>query len=126
MEGGEEGIDEICGRLAGLTPGFAGADIANMCNEAAINAGRRKADSVTLPDFEEAVDRVLGGLASPKLLSEKEKRIVAYHEAGHAICGWFLEHADPVVKVTIVPRGSGALGYAQYLPKEVRYATTMT
>jgi len=123
VEGGEEGIDEICGRLAGLTPGFAGADIANMCNEAAINAGRRKADSVTLPDFEEAVDRVLGGLASPKLLSEKEKRIVAYHEAGHAICGWFLEHADPVVKVTIVPRGSGALGYAQYLPKEVSLRT---
>eukprot|EP00535_Pseudo-nitzschia_heimii_P011156 CAMPEP_0197195550 /NCGR_PEP_ID=MMETSP1423-20130617/31352_1 /TAXON_ID=476441 /ORGANISM="Pseudo-nitzschia heimii, Strain UNC1101" /LENGTH=920 /DNA_ID=CAMNT_0042649209 /DNA_START=61 /DNA_END=2823 /DNA_ORIENTATION=+ len=111
--------EQYSGRLAGLTPGFAGADIANLCNEAAIVAARRKADSVTFSDFEKATDRIIGGLESNKIMSEKEKRIVAYHEAGHAVAGWFLEHADPLMKVTIVPRASGALGFAQYLPKEV-------
>merc|ERR1712038_2125143 len=110
--------DEFAGRLAGLTPGFAGADIANICNEAAIVAARRKADSVTLDDFEKATDRVVGGLESNKIMSDEERSIVAHHEAGHAIAGWFLEHADPLLKVTIIPRSSGALGYAQYLPKE--------
>jgi AFG3 family protein len=112
-------IGEIAGRLAGLTPGFAGADIANICNEAAIVGARRKADSVTLEDFEKATDRIIGGLESNKIMSEEERSIVAYHEAGHAVAGWFLEHADPLLKVTIIPRTSGALGFAQYLPKEV-------
>mmetsp|Transcript_17965 Transcript_17965/g.37372 ORF Transcript_17965/g.37372 Transcript_17965/m.37372 type:complete len:837 (+) Transcript_17965:22-2532(+) len=111
--------EEYAGRLAGLTPGMAGADIANMCNEAAIVAARRKADFVEMSDFEEATDRVIGGLESNKLISDKEKEIVAHHEAGHAVAGWFLEHADPLMKVTIVPRSSGALGFAQYLPKEI-------
>jgi AFG3 family protein len=110
---------DIAGRLAGLTPGFAGADISNICNEAAIVAARRKADAVQMDDFEKAIDRVIGGLESNKIMSEDEKSIVAHHEAGHAVAGWFLEHADPLLKVTIIPRSSGALGYAQYLPKEV-------
>eukprot|EP00529_Nitzschia_sp_RCC80_P005353 CAMPEP_0113501766 /NCGR_PEP_ID=MMETSP0014_2-20120614/33146_1 /TAXON_ID=2857 /ORGANISM="Nitzschia sp." /LENGTH=1005 /DNA_ID=CAMNT_0000396409 /DNA_START=118 /DNA_END=3132 /DNA_ORIENTATION=- /assembly_acc=CAM_ASM_000159 len=110
--------EDISGRLAGLTPGFAGADIANLTNEAAIVAARRKGDSVTIDDFEKATDRVIGGLESNKIMSVHEKEIVAYHEAGHAVAGWFLEHADPLLKVTIIPRASGALGYAQYLPKE--------
>ena len=112
-------LEDFAGRLAGLTPGFAGADIANICNEAAIVAARRKADSVSLDDFEKATDRIIGGLESNKIMSEEERSIVAYHEAGHAVAGWFLEHADPLLKVTIIPRSSGALGFAQYLPKEV-------
>jgi cell division protease FtsH len=105
--------------LAEMTPGFAGADIANVCNEAALVAARRSKKSVGMDDFNYALDRVIGGLEKKnKLISPKEKEIIAYHEAGHAICGWFLEHASPLVKVTIVPRGVGTLGYAQYLPKE--------
>ena len=105
--------------LAEMTPGFAGADIANVCNEAALVAARRDKSEVNLDDFNYALDRVIGGLEKKnKLISPKEKEIIAYHEAGHAICGWFLEHASPLVKVTIVPRGIGTLGYAQYLPKE--------
>mmetsp|Transcript_26278 Transcript_26278/g.38936 ORF Transcript_26278/g.38936 Transcript_26278/m.38936 type:complete len:887 (+) Transcript_26278:133-2793(+) len=110
---------EFAGRMAGLTPGFTGADIANICNESAIVAARRAADSVTMDDFEKATDRIIGGLESNKIMSKDERSIVAHHEAGHAIAGWFLEHADPLLKVTIIPRSSGALGYAQYLPKEV-------
>jgi len=112
-------MEEYAGRLAGLTPGFAGADIANLCNEAAIVAARRKADSVSIQDFEKATDRIIGGLESNKIISDQERQIVAHHEAGHAVAGWFLEHADPLLKVTIIPRTSGALGFAQYLPKEV-------
>ncbi len=105
--------------LAEMTPGFAGADIANICNEAALVAARRNKNQVDLDDFNYALDRVIGGLEKKnKLISPKEKEIIAYHEAGHAICGWYLEHASPLVKVTIVPRGVGTLGYAQYLPKE--------
>ena len=105
--------------LSEMTPGFAGADIANICNEAALIAARRNKQAVDLDDFNYALDRVIGGLEKKnKLISPKEKEIIAYHEAGHAICGWFLEHASPLVKVTIVPRGMGTLGYAQYLPKE--------
>ena len=111
-------IEDIAGRLAGLTPGFAGADIANLCNEAAIVAARRKAETVTIGDFEKATDRIIGGLESNKIMSEHDREIVAHHEAGHAVAGWFLEHADPLLKVTIIPRTSGALGFAQYLPKE--------
>jgi len=115
----EDEVDDIAGRLAGLTPGFAGADIENICNEAAIVAARRQAECVTMSDFEKATDRVIGGLESNKIISKKELNIVAHHEAGHAVAGWFLEHADPLLKVTIIPRASGALGFAQYLPKEI-------
>ncbi|ERM84443.1 peptidase M41 [Rhodonellum psychrophilum GCM71 = DSM 17998] len=106
-------------KLAAQTPGFAGAEIANVCNEAALIAARRNKSAVDMQDFQDAVDRVIGGLEKKtKIISPEEKRIVAYHEAGHAVAGWFLEHADPLVKVSIVPRGIAALGYAQYLPKE--------
>jgi len=105
--------------LAEMTPGFAGAEIANVCNEAALVAARRNKAAVDMDDFNHALDRVIGGLEKKnKLISPEEKEIIAYHEAGHAVCGWFLEHASPLVKVTIVPRGIGTLGYAQYLPKE--------
>lgn len=106
-------------KLAAQTPGFAGAEIANVCNEAALIAARRNKESVDMQDFQDAIDRVIGGLEKKnKIISPEEKKIVAYHEAGHAVAGWFLEHADPLVKVSIVPRGVAALGYAQYLPKE--------
>jgi cell division protease FtsH len=105
--------------LAEMTPGFAGAEIANVCNEAALIAARRGKAEVDMNDFNYALDRVIGGLEKKnKLIAPHEKEIIAYHEAGHAICGWYLEHASPLVKVTIVPRGMGTLGYAQYLPKE--------
>ncbi len=107
------------GTLAEMTPGFVGADIANVCNEAALIAARRDKTAIDLDDFNYALDKVIGGLEKKnKIISPEEKQIIAYHEAGHAICGWFLEHAHPLVKVTIVPRGLAALGYAQYLPKE--------
>jgi len=105
--------------LAEMTPGFAGAEIANVCNEAALVAARRNKAAVDMDDFNHALDRVIGGLEKKnKLISPQEKEIIAYHEAGHAVAGWFLKHASPLVKVTIVPRGIGTLGYAQYLPKE--------
>lgn len=106
-------------KLAEQTPGFAGADIANVCNEAALIAARKGKDAVDMGDFQDAIDRVIGGLEKKnKIILPEEKEIIAYHEAGHAICGWFLEHAYPLLKVTIVPRGTAALGYAQYTPKE--------
>ena len=106
-------------KLAEQTPGFAGADIANICNEAALIAARKGKTAVDMSDFQDAIDRVIGGLEKKnKLISPEEKEIIAYHEAGHAICGWYLEHAYPLLKVTIVPRGTAALGYAQYTPKE--------
>jgi cell division protease FtsH len=106
-------------KLAEQTPGFAGADIANVCNEAALIAARKGKEVVDMVDFQDAIDRVIGGLEKKnKIILPEEKEIIAYHEAGHAICGWFLEHAYPLLKVTIVPRGTAALGYAQYTPKE--------
>ena len=112
-----ENIENLKGRLAALTPGFSGADIANCVNEAALIAARKAADSVVLSHFEQAIERVIGGLEKKSLvLAPEEKRTVAYHEAGHAICGWYFKYADPLLKVSIIPRGSGALGYAQYLP----------
>ncbi len=106
-------------KLAEQTPGFAGADIANVCNEAALIAARKNKDAVDMGDFQDAIDRVIGGLEKKnKIISPEEKQIIAYHEAGHAICGWYLEHAYPLLKVTVVPRGTAALGYAQYTPKE--------
>jgi AFG3 family protein len=113
------GPDVDAKKLSAQTPGFAGAEIANVCNEAALIAARRDKKFITNQDFTDAIDRVIGGLEKKnKIISPQEKKIVAYHEAGHAIVGWFLEHADPLVKVSIVPRGVAALGYAQYLPRE--------
>lgn len=110
-------------KLALQTPGFAGADIANVCNEAALIAARNGKNEVDMQDFNDAIDRIIGGLEKKnKIISPEEKKVIAYHEAGHAVSGWYLEHAHPLVKVTIVPRGEAALGYAQYLPKE-KYLT---
>lgn len=104
--------------LAKQTPGFSGADIANICNEAALIAARKKKDEVTKEDFLDAVDRIIGGLEKKnKIITKKEKNVIAYHEAGHATVSWLLEHASPLVKVTIVPRGQ-SLGAAWYLPEE--------
>jgi cell division protease FtsH len=112
-------------KLAAQTPGFVGADIANICNEAALIAARKQKENVSLEDFNDAIDRVIGGLEKKnKLIQPDEKKIIAYHEAGHALCGWFLEYAHPLVKVSIVPRGVAALGYAQYLPNE-KYLETL-
>ncbi|CAG7867441.1 unnamed protein product, partial [Brassica rapa] len=106
-------------RLAALTPGFAGADIANVCNEAALIAARHEKGTVTMAHFDSAIDRVIGGLEKKnRVISKLERRTVAYHESGHAVAGWFLEHAEPLLKVTIVPRGTAALGFAQYVPNE--------
>ncbi|XP_075069376.1 mitochondrial inner membrane m-AAA protease component AFG3L2 [Mixophyes fleayi] len=105
-------------KMAALTPGFSGADIANVCNEAALIAARHLSDAINQKHFEQAIERVIGGLEKKtQVLQPEEKKTVAYHEAGHAVAGWFLEHADPLLKVSIIPRGKG-LGYAQYLPRE--------
>jgi cell division protease FtsH len=113
LENIKKGPDINAAELAEMTPGFAGADIANVCNEAALVAARRNRKAVTMDDFNYALDRVIGGLEKKnKLINPEEKKIIAYHEAGHAVCGWYLEYASPLVKVTIVPRGSAALGYA--------------
>ncbi|RUS32782.1 hypothetical protein BC938DRAFT_474302 [Jimgerdemannia flammicorona] len=115
----QENIERLSNKLAALTPGFSGADIHNVCNEAALIAARYQCDSVAEEHFEQAIERVIAGLEKKsRVLSPEEKKTVAYHEAGHAVAGWFLEHADPLLKVSIIPRGIGALGYAQYLPKD--------
>lgn len=135
-----ENMENLAGRLASLTPGFSGADIANCVNEAALigkchrsafyqlqsadhwKAARTSADKVALTHFEQAIERVIGGLEKKSLvLNPEEKRTVSYHEAGHAICGWYFKYADPLLKVSIIPRGQGALGYAQYLPQGDTY-----
>jgi AFG3 family protein len=113
--------DTIAKEMAARTPGFAGADIANVCNEAALIAARAGAKGVAQEHFEAAIDRVVGGIEKKSMvMSPEEKRTVAYHEAGHAVAGWFLEYASPLLKVSIVPRGSAALGYAQYQPRDQR------
>ncbi|XP_028285677.1 AFG3-like protein 1 isoform X2 [Parambassis ranga] len=110
--------DALARKMAAATPGFTGADIANVCNEAALIAARHMNPGVSGKHFEQAIDRVIGGLEKKtQVLQPTEKKTVAYHEAGHAIVGWFLQHADPLLKVSIIPRGKG-LGYAQYLPRE--------
>ncbi|OZJ02631.1 hypothetical protein BZG36_03840 [Bifiguratus adelaidae] len=112
-------LETLANKLAALTPGFSGADIHNVCNEAALIAARHHKDEVFGEHFEMAIERVIAGLEKKsRVLSPEEKKTVAYHEAGHAVCGWFLEHTDPLLKVSIIPRGIGALGYAQYLPKD--------
>ncbi|XP_060176483.1 ATP-dependent zinc metalloprotease FTSH 8, mitochondrial-like [Lycium barbarum] len=106
-------------RLSALTPGFAGADIANVCNEAALVAARSESTKIKMQHFEAAIDRVIGGLEKKnKVISKLERRTIAYHESGHAVAGWFLEHAEPLLKVTIIPRGTAALGFAQYVHNE--------
>lgn len=113
-----ENLAELSKKLAILTPGFTGADIANCCNEGALIAARSQANSVTLMHFEQAIERVTAGLEKKsRVLSPEEKNIVAHHEAGHAVCGWFLKHNDAMLKVSIIPRAQ-ALGYASYLPKD--------
>jgi cell division protease FtsH len=110
--------------LSKQTPGFSGADIANVCNEAALIAARKSKKSVGKQDFLDAVDRIVGGLEKKnKIISPKEKKTIAYHEAGHATVSWMLEHAAPLVKVTIVPRGR-SLGAAWYLPEERQIVRT--
>lgn len=105
-------------KMASLTPGFTGADIANVCNEAALIAARDMHLHIGIKSFEQAIERVVAGMEKKSnVLQPEERRTVAYHEAGHAVAGWFLQHADPLLKVSIIPRGKG-LGYAQYLPKE--------
>ena len=114
---------KVAERLASLTPGFSGADIMNTCNEAALIAARSNHDYVSMSSFEDAIEKILGGLKKEKKISPKEKRMVAYHEAGHVIAGWHLKHTDPVLKVSIVPRGGDKLGYTQHLPKD-KYLST--
>ena len=110
--------------LAKQTPGFSGADIANICNEAALIAARKKKTSVSKQDFLDAVDRIVGGLEKKnKIITPEEKKTIAFHEAGHATTSWLLEHASPLIKVTIVPRGR-SLGAAWYLPEERQITTT--
>lgn len=106
-------------RLARRTPGFAGAEIANVCNEAALLAARAGKPTVQMDDFEQAIERVIAGLKKhARLIAPEERRVIAHHEAGHALVGWFLEHTDPVVKVSVVPRGTSTLGHARALPEE--------
>eukprot|EP00922_Rhytidocystis_sp_ex-Travisia-forbesii_P047922 GHVS01071435.1.p1 GENE.GHVS01071435.1~~GHVS01071435.1.p1 ORF type:complete len:779 (-),score=135.58 GHVS01071435.1:335-2671(-) len=117
-------FDGVARRLASLSPGMAGAEIENVCNEAAIMAARRNSmDGVDEEDFERAAERVMGGLPRANLMTEQQRKVVAYHEAGHALAGWMLEHADPILKVSIVPRSGGALGFAQHLPDNVALYT---
>merc|ERR1719385_59864 len=120
----DEDKGELSKKMAALTPGFTGADVANVCNEAALIAARDLCESILLKHFEAAIERVVAGMEKKtQVLGKEEKRTVAYHEAGHAVCGWFLEHAAPLLKVSIIPRGKG-LGYAMYLPREQFLYTT--
>ncbi|RTG82485.1 AFG3 family protein [Schistosoma bovis] len=113
----------VARKMATRTPGFSGADIASVCNEAALIAAREDAHSVNLIHFDKAIDRVIAGLEKKsQVLQPEEKKIVAYHEAGHAVVGWFLEHCNPLLKVSIIPRGK-ALGYAQYQPRDIYLLT---
>lgn len=112
-------IDAYASRMSNLCPGFVGSDIANVCNEGAILASREGATHVAIKHLERSIDRVIAGIEHrSRVLSDFEKKVVAHHEAGHAVAGWFLNRADPLMKVSIVPRGGSALGYAQYLPNE--------
>jgi cell division protease FtsH len=112
-------------KIAARTPGFVGADLANIINEAALLAARNNKEMVELADFDEAIDRVVAGLQKKsRVMNAQEKEIVAFHESGHAIVAESVEHADPVHKISIIPRGIAALGYTQQLPTEDRYLLT--
>ncbi|CAD8208329.1 unnamed protein product [Paramecium pentaurelia] len=111
-------MEEYAKRLATLTPGFSGAEIANLCNEAAIMAARANKTYVDAHDFEMASERVMAGLEKKRIISEEERKTVAFHESGHAVASWFLQGGHPLLKLTIIPRSKGSLGYAQYLPNE--------
>ena len=112
-------------KIAAMTPGFVGADLANLVNEAALLAARRDLEQVTMAEFQEAIDRIIGGLEKKnRVMNPKEKEIVAYHESGHALVAMSVRHADPVNKISIIPRGIAALGYTQQLPTEDRYLMT--
>jgi AFG3 family protein len=114
----EQTRTEYAKKLSTLTPGFSGADIANICNEAAIIAARGNLESVGKKEFESATERVIGGIEKKNIMTPEERRRVAIHESGHAVAGWFQENSDPLLKITIIPRSKGALGFAQYLPAE--------
>jgi cell division protease FtsH len=119
------GASSDLARVAALTPGFVGADLANLVNEAALLAARRDKSEVGMEEFQEAIDRIVGGLEKKnRMINAKEKKIVATHEGGHALVAMSVEHADPVNKVSIIPRGIAALGYTQQLPTEDRYLMT--
>ncbi len=119
------GPDVDLKRIAAMTPGFVGADLANLINEAALIAARREREEVTMADFQEAADRIIGGLEKRnRAMNPKEKEIVAYHESGHALVAMVLPNTDPVSKISIIPRGIAALGYTQQLPTEDRYLMT--
>lgn len=105
--------------MASLTPGFSGAEISNVCNEAAIVAARESLESVGVKEFEKAIERVIGGIEKKTIMTLEERKIIAYHESGHAVAGWFFEHSNPLLKITIIPRSKGSLGFAQYLPDEI-------
>lgn len=109
--------------MSSLTPGFSGAEISNVCNEAAIIAARNDLDSVGIKEFEHAIERVIGGIERKTIMTPEERKIIAYHESGHAVAGWFLEHSNPLLKITIIPRSKGSLGFAQYLPAEISLYT---
>lgn len=119
----ESEIDKYAKRLAAVTPGFSGSDIANICNEAAILSVRNNRDHLIASDFENAVDRVIGGLEVKMKLSKKDKEKISVHECGHGIVAWFLEGGSPLLKLTVIPRSKGSLGYAQYLPPETSLHT---
>ncbi len=119
------GSDVDLKKIAAMTPGFVGADLANLINEAALIAARREREEVTMADFQEAADRIIGGLEKRnRVMNPKEKEIVAYHESGHALVAMVLPNTDPVSKISIIPRGIAALGYTQQLPTEDRYLMT--
>eukprot|EP01016_Furgasonia_blochmanni_P035642 TRINITY_DN396_c0_g2_i5.p1 TRINITY_DN396_c0_g2~~TRINITY_DN396_c0_g2_i5.p1 ORF type:complete len:564 (-),score=141.08 TRINITY_DN396_c0_g2_i5:53-1744(-) len=117
-------MDQYAKRLATLTPGFSGADIANLCNEAAILAARKNKKYVSSFEFEMAAERVIAGLEKKKIVSEEERKTIAVHESGHAVVSWFLEGGAPLLKLTIIPRSKGSLGFAQYLPNESSLEST--
>jgi len=119
----EKSIDEYAKRISTLTPGFSGAELSNLVNEAAIISAREDKPYVDAISFEKASDRITAGLETKRLLSHKERKVVAFHESGHAVVGWLLEHSNPLVKVTIVPRSKGSLGFAQYVPDDISLHT---
>lgn len=116
-------IEEYAHRISTLTPGFSGADLANVVNEAAIVAARENKEHVDSESFEKASDRIIAGLETNKILKEKERETVAVHEAGHAVVSWFSEYSNPLVKITIIPRSKGSLGFAQFIPDDVTLHT---